>query len=100
MRVRVWVAGDDGPSHDFELIAPPRVGDRLSIAIEGHVEEGIVASVSWHLQGVERVAGSLDIEGEPVGSVTIVHVVCSPTAEIIRMNFEGAEVDMTDAVAH
>jgi hypothetical protein len=97
MRVRVWIDGDEGPSHDFELIAAPRIGDSISIAIDGEVEEGVVAAVSWHLQGIERAGGSLALEGEPIGSVTMVHVVCRPTAEVIKVDFEGAEVDPTEA---
>ena len=97
MRVRVWIDGDEGPSHDFELASAPRVGDRISIAIQGHVEEGVVATVSWHLQGIERAGGSLALEGEPVGSVTMVHVVCSPAAEVAKVDFEGAEVNPTEA---
>jgi hypothetical protein len=97
MRVRVWIDGDEGPSHDFELLAAPRIGDRISIAIEGQVEEGIVATVSWHLQGMERAGGSLALEEEPVGSVTMVHVVCRPSAEVIKVDFEGAEVDPAEA---
>ncbi len=94
MRVRVWIDGDDGPSHDFELVNAPRVGDRISIAVEGRVEEGIVATVSWHLQGIERAMGVLALEGEPIGSVTMVHIVCTPTAEVIQVDFEGAEMGL------
>ena len=90
MRVRVWISGDDGPSHDFELLEAPRIGERVNITIDGQAEEGVVASVSWHLQGVERAAGELALEGEPVGSVTLVHVVCNRTAEVIHANFERA----------
>ncbi len=97
MRVRVWIDGDEGPSHDFELVAAPRIGDRISIALNEQVEEGVVASVSWHLQGIERAGGSLALEGEPVGSVTMVHVVCRPTAEGSKVAFEVAEVGPTEA---
>jgi hypothetical protein len=90
----VWIDGDDGPSHDFELVNAPRVGDRISIAVEGRVEEGIVATVSWHLQGIERAMGVLALEGEPIGSVTMVHIVCTPTAEVIQVDFEGAEMGL------
>jgi hypothetical protein len=100
MRVRIWVSGDEGPSHDFELLAAPRVGDRISISIDGRVEEGIVATVSWRLQAIERSAGSLGLEGEPVGSVTLVHVVCNPTAEVVQLNYERAEADPLEATSH
>ncbi len=94
MRVRVWIAGAEGPSHDFDLLGAPRVGERVSISVGGHVEEGIVASVSWHLQGMERTSGDLALEGEPTGSVSMVHVVCNPTAEVVKINFEHAELDV------
>ncbi len=44
MRVRIWIAGDDGPSQDFELLDPPRIGERISIGIGGRTEEGMVMS--------------------------------------------------------
>lgn len=94
MRVRVWIDGEEGPSHDFELLNAPRTGERVSIALGGHIQEGIVANVSWHLQGVERSQGELSFEGEPNGSVTIVHVACSPTAEVVRLHPEVAEADV------
>jgi hypothetical protein len=95
MRVRIWINGEDGPSHDFELLDPPRVGERVSIGIGGHTEEGIVMSVTWRLQGVARTEGDLSLDGEPVGSVTVAHVVCGSTAEIIALHpAAAAEVDM------
>ena len=97
MRVRVWIDGDEGPSHDFELVEAPRIGDSISIAIEGRVESGVVTAVSWHLQGVARPGASLALEGEPVGSVTMVHVVCRPATDVINADLEGAEVDPTEA---
>ncbi len=100
MRVRVWISGDDGPSHDFELLNAPRAGDRISISVGGRVEEGIVATVSWHLQAIERPADSLGLESEPVGSVTLVQVVCSPTAEVIQLNYERADADSAEATNH
>ena len=51
MRVRVWIAGTDGPCRDFELAAVPRVGDCISISAAGRLEEGIVASVTWQTAG-------------------------------------------------
>jgi len=92
MRVRVWIAGAEGPSHDFELLSAPRVSERISIAIGGQTEEGIVTSVSWHLQGMERSEGDLALDGEPTGSVSMVHVICSPTAEVVRLHHAAAEV--------
>jgi len=87
----VWINGADGASHDFELLSAPRIGDRVSIAAADHVEEGIVATVNWHLQALESNPG-MSLEGEPAGSVTMVHVICSPTAEVIRGAFEEAEL--------
>ena len=78
MRVRVWIAGAEGPSRDFELADAPRVGDCISIAVAGHLEEGIVTSVTWQLVGVERSVSDLTLGVEPVGSVTLVHVICRP----------------------
>ena len=93
MRVRVWIGGADGPSHDFELGDTPRTGERISISVGGRIEEGIVTSVTWHLLGIERSDGALALEGEPVGAVSLVHVVCSPTAEVVKLNYERASVD-------
>ena len=78
MRVRVWISGADGPSRDFELVDAPRVGEHISISVGGHIEDGVVLSVSWHLVGIEYPAASLALAGEPVGSVAFVHVVCGP----------------------
>jgi hypothetical protein len=95
MRVRIWINGDDGPSHDFELPDPPRIGERISIAIAGQSEEGMVMSVTWRLQGVARTEGDLSLEGEPIGSVSVVHVVCGSTAEIVALHPSAeAEVEM------
>jgi hypothetical protein len=95
MRVRIWISGDEGPSHAFELLGPPRIGERISIAIGGHTQEGMVMSVSWRLQGVARSEGDLSLEGEPAGSVTVVHVVCGSTAEIVALHPQAeAEVEM------
>jgi hypothetical protein len=74
----VWVDGADGPSHDFELLEAPRVGERVSISVGDETEDGIVDSVTWQLQAISGAAGSL--EGEPAGSVTIVHVICHSRA--------------------
>ena len=92
MRVRVWIHGANGPSHDFELVDAPRAGDRIAISVAGEVEEGTVASVSWQLQGIERTGDDLAIEGEPVGTVTMVHVICTAAADVLRMSADHAEV--------
>ena len=93
MKVRVWISGEDGPSHDFELLSAPRVGDQVSIALQDHTEDGTVSSVSWHLQGIERASGAFSIDGEPLGSVSIVHVVCGPKSEDLLVGYDQAEVD-------
>ncbi len=69
MRVRVWIAGAEGPSRDFELVEAPRLGECISISVGGRFEEGIVTSVIWQLVGIERTGS---------GSVTVVHVICHP----------------------
>jgi hypothetical protein len=95
MRVRIWINGDHGPSHDFELVDPPRVGERIAIAIGADTEEGLVTSVTWRLQGVARAAGDLSLDGEPIGSVTVVHVVCGASAQIVALHPAAtAEVDL------
>lgn len=78
MRVRVWIAGAEGSSRDFELVEAPRVGDCISISVAGGFEEGIVTSVIWQLVGIERSGNDLAVGVEPVGSVTMVHVICHP----------------------
>ena len=92
MRVRVWIGGSEGPSHDFELLNAPRIGDRISISCAGRLEEGIVATVVWNLQAIDGGGSELSIEGEPAGSVTLVHVICSPSAEVLKVDFEHAEI--------
>ena len=79
MRVRVWIAGAEGPSRDFELAEAPRVGECISISLAGRLEEGIVTSVTWQLVGIEGSPGALMLGVDPVGSVTLVHVICRPT---------------------
>jgi hypothetical protein len=76
MRVRVWIEGAEGPSRDFELAEAPRVGEAISISVAGHLEEGVVTSVTWQLVGVERSPSDLTTGIEPVGSVTLLHVIC------------------------
>ena len=83
MRVRVWIAGEEGPSRDFELVVPPRVGEGISISIGGHFEEGVVTSVLWQLVGIEPSGNDLVLGVEPVGSVTMVHVICRPPGDDI-----------------
>jgi len=100
MKVRVWISGPEGPSHDFELLDPPRVGERVTIAVAGESIEGVVASVAWQLQGIERTEGDLSLEGEPAGSVTLVHVICDPRSEAFKMAAAGAEVDIAGASTH
>jgi hypothetical protein len=78
MRVRVWISGAEGPSRDFELVEAPRVGDAVSISVAGRFEEGIVSSVVWQLVGIEASRDDLVTGVEPVGSVTMVHVICRP----------------------
>ncbi|QUD90604.1 hypothetical protein [Phenylobacterium montanum] len=81
MRVRVWISGADGPSHDFELAEAPRLGECISISIGGRFEEGVVTSVMWQLVAVEPTANDMSLGIEPVGSVTMVHVICQPCGE-------------------
>jgi hypothetical protein len=59
------------------LVEAPRVGERISISVAGRLEEGIVTSVTWNLVAIER-SGDFLLE-DPVGSVTLVHVVCGPS---------------------
>jgi hypothetical protein len=79
MRIRVWISGAEGPSLDFELAEAPRVGERISISTGGRLDEGVVTSVVWQLVGVERTSKDLTLGFEPVGSVTMVHVICKPS---------------------
>ncbi len=81
MRVKVWIDGAEGPCRDFELVEAPRLGERISIAVGDRFEEGIVTSVIWQLVGIERSVNDLPFGIEPVGSVTVVHVICHPPRE-------------------
>lgn len=63
--------------------------------VGGKAEEGVVASVSWHLQAIEGAPQDLPLEGEPLGSVTLVHVVCRPVTEVLLGGFGSAEIDET-----
>lgn len=98
MRVRVWIEGPDGPARDFELVSPPRVGERICIATSHGLEEGVVETITWQLQAVEPTTTELLLEGEPPGSVSVVQVVCGrPTS--VRQGSQapsrGAEVVST-----
>jgi hypothetical protein len=80
MKVRVWISGADGPSWDFELVDAPRVGEHISISVSGKIEEGVVRSVSWQLLGIEGSGRALALAGDPMGSVSMIHVICgTPT---------------------
>jgi hypothetical protein len=97
MKVRVWISGEDGPSHDFELLDAPRVGEQVTIAFADRTEDGVVMSVAWRLQGIERADSDLSIDGEPLESVSIVHVVCSPKTEGLKVGAASAAVDPAEA---
>src|SRR5438552_792085 len=100
MRVRVWISGPDGPSHDFELLSAPRVGERIGVAMAGETEEGIVTTVSWQLQGIERPGSDLSIESEPAGSVSLVHVICRALGEAARQAQEYVELERGSESSH
>ncbi len=78
MRVRVWIQGAEGPFRDFELADAPRVGECISISAAGRLEEGLVTSVTWQLLGIQSSTHDLLLGVEPVGSVTLIHVICQP----------------------
>lgn len=84
MRVRVWIEGPDGPSRDFELVSPPRVGERICIGTGHGLEEGVVESITWQLQAVEAGPTEIFLEGEPPGSVALVQVVCRRPTEALH----------------
>jgi len=94
MRVRVWILGPEGPSREFELLSAPRVGERISISHGGQLEEGIVASVDWHLQAMDASASELMLDGEPPGSVTLVQVICRPAQEAAASAFSAEEAEL------
>ncbi len=95
MRVRVWIRGAEGPSHDFELLDAPRIGERISISLTDHTEEGFVRGVTWQLQGIERAQDGLALDVEPAGSVAIVHVVCGPAPGEAMLHEAAAEAEFT-----
>jgi hypothetical protein len=78
------------------MVDPPRVGERISIAVDGAFEDGVVAEVTWQLLGIERRSADLPLEAEPVGSVSMVHVICRPDspakAEILSGAITSAEL--------
>lgn len=98
MRVRVWIRGPDGPSHDFELVSAPQLGERVCINSASGVEEGVVEAVTWQLQAVEAGAAEIALEGEPPGSVSLVQVICRPAATVLRGAFAKTELDESAAV--
>ena len=100
MRVRVWIAGPDGASHDFELLSAPRVGDRIAVASAGETEEGEVAAVTWHLQAIERQSLDLSLDAEPTGSVSLIHVICRPLGEAARQAQTYAELEQGSDLSH
>lgn len=91
MRVRVWIRGPDGPSHDFELVTAPQLGERIVINSGGRLEEGIVEAVTWQLQAVDASPAEIALEGEPPGSVSLVQVVCHPSATVLRGDYAVKE---------
>lgn len=96
MRVRIWIDGPEGPSHDFEMLAAPRAGELISIACDGQVREGVVQSVAWRLRAVDRggPAADLALGAEPAGSVTLVHVICAPGPKAPQSAEAWAEADV------
>jgi hypothetical protein len=100
MRVRVWIQGSDGPSHDFELLSAPRVGDTINIAVAGDTEDGVVTNVTWQLQAIARTGSDLSLEAEPAGSVSIIHVICRPRGESARQAQAYAEMEQGSDAPH
>ena len=94
MKVRVWIKGADGPSYDFELVGAPRIGDQISIVRGKTMDDGVVEAVTWQLQAIENSEAPLALEADPAGSVTIVHVICRPAGEVVRVAFEAATADV------
>lgn len=93
MRVRVWISGADGPSWDFELLTAPRPGERITLTHAGKVEEGVVVTVDWHLQAIEASGVEIVLDGQPAGTVTLVQVICRPTAEVMTGASDAVELD-------
>lgn len=95
MRVRVWISGAEGPSHDFELVDAPRVGERVIIGVGAETEEGIVTAVTWHLHAIDTPAADLSLVAEPLGAVTMVHVICRPVTPTAKLASAAADADIS-----
>jgi hypothetical protein len=54
--------------------------------------------VTWQLQSIDAPAGALKLEGEPVGAVTLVHVVCGPS-KTQGLPLRRASAEMSRALA-
>jgi hypothetical protein len=93
LRVRVWISGAEGPSHDFELVEAPRVGERVVVGVGAETEEGIVTAVTWQLQAIDLPTGDLPLAVEPLGAVTMVHVICRPVGTPEQIAAASAEID-------
>lgn len=96
MRVRVWISGADGASHDFELVAAPRIGERVVVGVGTEHQEGIVTAVTWQLQAIDLPAGDMPLAADPLGAVTLVHVICRPETFDLKSAAEGAAVDRAE----
>ncbi len=94
MRVRVWISGAEGPSHDFELVEAPRVGERIVIGVGADTEEGVVSAVSWQLQAIEPPSAGMSLAIDPLGSVTMVHVICRTAVPDRRHSSESVALDL------
>lgn len=97
MRVRVWISGAEGPSHDFELVEAPRIGERVVVGVGADTEEGIVTDVTWQLQAIDLPAGDMSLAVEPLGTVTMVHVICRPATPGRKLAVESAAVDLAES---
>ena len=100
MRVRIWIDGPEGPSHDFELLEAPRLGEHVSIASDGKVLEGLVTTVRWQLRAIDHAVASasdLTLGAEPAGSVVLVNVICAPRGEVVKAAFAREEIEANDA---
>lgn len=97
MRVRVWISGAEGPSHDFELVEAPRIGERVVVGVGAETEEGIVSAVTWQLQAIDVPGGDMPLAVEPLGAVTMVHVICRPATPVGKLAAESAAVDLAES---
>jgi hypothetical protein len=82
------------------MLSAPRLGERVTVTISGDVADGIVTAVTWQLQGIERQGPDLSIEGEPLGSVSLVHVMCRPLGEAARQAQEYDDLKQGSGVSH